>query len=303
MTRLLDRFRRAWRRPTRQTALRVLVGVAAWAAVAIPASYLLFMHDSRETVIAGHDVIVHPTHDGYATLDLGAYLPNLRYPTDSVLGVRLDVGKTSVDSYQTLIERYALISSQPEGEIDKVTDLVEQMLLASLLKGAVVGLSAPLVWMLVGRTRRKELAQQLTTRRAGYVAIGAAVAVAAVFAEPVIGRPDNDAVARDSWEPLADYLTEASIPPEAERVQVQEGLITSGTQRLIESAFTSYETSREIYRDLAERAAALAPLLHQPAEDETVAVLVTDRHDNIGMGSRRASHRRRGQRDHPVRHR
>jgi hypothetical protein len=241
------------------------------------------MHDSRPTVIAGHDVTVRPTHDGYATLELGAYLPNLRYPTDSTIGVRIIVGKTSVDTYQLLLKRYALIGSHPEGEIDKVKDLVERMLFANLLKGGVIGLSVPVAWMLLGQRRRHELRDALTRRRVALIAIGGVVAVLATTSEPFIDRSETTTVAKNTWEPLADYLSETTIPEEAQRVEVQRGLITSGTQRLIESAFTSYQASLEIYDDLAERAGELSSQLHQPAEDETVALFVTDRHDNIGM--------------------
>jgi hypothetical protein len=255
----------------------------AWAAVAVPASYLLFMHDSRPTVIAGHDVTVRPTHDSYATLELGAYLPNLRYPTDSTIGVRIIVGKTSVDSYQALLQRYALIGSHPEGEIDKVKELVQHMLLANVLKGSVIGLAAPLAWILLGQRRRRELRGSLTRRRAALIAVGGVVAVLATTSEPFIDRSETTTVAKNTWEPLADYLSATTVPEEAERVEVQQGLITSGTQRLIESAFTSYQVSLQIYDDLAVRAAGLSTQLHQPGDGETVALLVTDRHDNIGM--------------------
>ena len=34
---------------------------------------------------------VSPTRDGWATFDLGAFLPDMRYPTDHTLGVHIDV--------------------------------------------------------------------------------------------------------------------------------------------------------------------------------------------------------------------
>lgn len=268
---------------SRREWLRLLAGFAGWLAIAVPASYLFFMNDSRATVIAGHDVVVHPTHDGYATLDMGAYIPDLRYPTGHVVGVRLVVGKTTVDTYESLLQRYALILSSPEGEIDKVADVLSEMLVASLLKGALVGLAGPGLWLLVGARRRSELRHTLTRRRVGYVVIGAATVVLVAAAAPYVDGSRSESVATDTWEPLSDYLTETSIPQQARPVEVQRGLITSGTQRLIESAFTSYRDSLTIYHSLAVRAADLEPQLHQPADDETVALFVTDRHDNIGM--------------------
>ena len=264
---------------TRQLA----VGAVVWAAVAIPSTYLMFMNDSRTTVIAGHDVEVTPTHDGYATADLGAYLPNVRYPTDHWIGVRLVVGKTSVDSYQSLLDRYALIGSRPQGEVEKVTELLRDMLIANALKGAVLGFALPAGWVLLGQQRRRQLASGLTRRRIALVGVGVLVAVAASTSEPFIDRSQTAAVAPDSWEPITDYLSETPIPEEAQRVEVQQGLITSGTQRLIESIFTSYETSKLIYQDLANQAALLGPQLHQPEAGDSVALFITDRHDNIAM--------------------
>ena len=125
----MDRVRRVSTRVsaavTRANLLKALTYAVCWAVVAIPASYLFFFHDSQPTVIAGHDVTVSPTHDGYATADFGAYLPNFRYPTDSFLGVRVDVGKTNLDNYDALLQRYAIIASSPDGELSKVGDLVE----------------------------------------------------------------------------------------------------------------------------------------------------------------------------------
>ena len=61
-----------WRR------LLLLLGVLA--VVAVPVTATLFLHGSRTTVLAGHDAVVRPSLDGYATLDLGPYLPELPLP-------------------------------------------------------------------------------------------------------------------------------------------------------------------------------------------------------------------------------
>ena len=47
------------------------------------------------------------------------------------------------------------------------------------------------------------------------------------------------------------------------------------------SALSTYENSKEFYDKAAAGAAELP--LREPSEDETVVVLVSDRHDNIGM--------------------
>src|SRR4051794_37043719 len=103
---------------------RIVMLVAVWLLVAVPTAVLLFLNGSRPIVVAGHDAIVAPSLDGWATLDLGPYLPSLRYPTGSRLGAHIELGKTAVGSYDVLIQRYAFIASQPEAQIQKVRDTI-----------------------------------------------------------------------------------------------------------------------------------------------------------------------------------
>jgi hypothetical protein len=254
-----------------------------WAVVTVVASYLLFVADSRNTVIAGHDAAVSPSLSGYATLELGAYLPNIRYPTGHRLGVDVVVGKTNLDSYSSLLERYAVIGAHPAGEVDKVTGLVRDMLLWDIAKGSAIGLVGPLLWTVVGARRRRELASRLTRRRLLVLVTGGVVAATLVAWRPLMDEPGSPAVAGDSWEPIETLLPYTAIPRQAKPLQIQSGLVTSGSQRLIESAFNAYRTSVVFYEDLARRAAELGPQLRQPLRGETVALLVTDRHDNVGM--------------------
>ncbi len=100
----------------RLTRRRLLTGAgfsAGWLIIAVFASYHRFLSDSCHTVIAGHDATVSPTRDRYATLDLGAYLPDVRYPTHRAIGVDIVVDKTDLDTYQGLLQRYELIGSHP----------------------------------------------------------------------------------------------------------------------------------------------------------------------------------------------
>ncbi len=267
----------------------MLVGVAyfaGWAVIAVPVAYLGFMNDSRETVVAGHDATIVPTHDGYATINLGAFLPNARYPTDQRLGVRIDVGKTNLQDYDALIQRYALIASHPEGEIDKIGSLMREMIIDNALEGAAIGLVGPGLWLLIGARRRRDLWNALTPRRAAYVVAAVAIGVASLtVSEPWDDPRPPTNVASDTWEPIALLLPETTITGDAQRLQIQGGLTTSGTKQLLQSAFDTYDESVEFYRALADRAPSLAEELRQPEEGETVAMFVTDRHDNVGMDS------------------
>jgi hypothetical protein len=90
-------------------------------------------------------------------------------------------------------------------------------------------------------------------------------------------------VQQDDWLPLAQAIPDVRVPAQARPLQLESGLITSGTRRLVESAVDTYRRSVEFYRTLVEAAPGLAGQLHQPGEDEQVGLLVSDRHDNIGM--------------------
>ena len=277
----MRRTRPAWLpRPRLPGWRRSLLLVAAWALVAVPTAVGMFLGGSRATVLAGHDAVVSPSLDGYATLDLGPYLPNFRYPSGSRLGARIDLGKTTADSYSALIQRYAFIASQPEGQIRKVRDTLLDLALDSAVDGALVGLSLPLVVVLVGRRRWSEVRRAVTARRLA----GALVVV--LVAGAVAVRPwdhDDAPVETDTWQPIADAVPDVSVPGEAEPLQIESGLITSGTRRLVESAVDSYQRSLHFYRALVDEAPTLEAQLHQPADGEVVGLLVSDRHDNIGM--------------------
>ncbi len=265
-------------------SLLVLGYLIGWAVIAVPVSYALFLHTERPAVIAGNDVTVSPTRDGWVTFDLGAFLPDVRYPIEHTVGVHVDVGATTLDNYDTLIQRYAVLASQPQGEISKVSGLVRDMVYAAAFQGALIGLAGPALWVLVGRRRRRELAGALTPRRAALGVALAAVVVGVSASRPFEERQSPTSISASSgWQPITALVPEANVSGEAARLQIQGGLITSGTQDLIASAFDTYRKSVTFYNDLTDRAPALAASLHQPGDREVVALLVSDRHDNVGM--------------------
>lgn len=278
-----------WRRAdsgtsTRQplTFRRFLAYFGLWALIAFPATYMLLMTDSDPAVIAGHDVQVEVTTDSYATAVFGPYLPDVRYPLSHPPGVRLIVGKTNVDSYSALLQRYATIGAHPQGEINKVKSVLMWMIIADSIKGAAIGLAGPVLWLAIGRRRRRELVHQATPRR---IAIGAAGLAAIVVVTSVIPweKSPEPATANATWEPVEKFLPEANITGLASNLEIQGGLMTSGTRRIIASLFDSFAQAKEFYNDLESRAPSLADDLRQPGPNETVAMQISDRHDNVGM--------------------
>jgi hypothetical protein len=264
-----------------RTTVTVMAFVLGWAAVAGPVTVLVFLNSSRTTVLATHEAVVRPTVDGWAVIDLGPFLPSFRYPAGGQLGAHLQLGKTSATSYDELVQRYAFLAGQPEAQVAKVRDAIEDMALGALLVGGASGLVAPAVWLLVGARRRRELAG---SARASATVVGVGVAVGTLVAVATV-RPwsDEHGVAEVTWQPMTEALPDVPVPPEAAPLQVDAGLLTQGTKRLVESALDSYRTSSTFYSQAAEDVADLAGQVHTADEGETVAVLVSDRHDNILM--------------------
>ncbi|QNN54548.1 metallophosphoesterase family protein [Nocardioides mesophilus] len=270
----------ALRRPDPRWAATLAV---VWLLTAVPIAVTLFLTGSRTIVLAGHDTDLEPTLDGYATVDLGPYLPSFRIASGSRLGAALDLGPTDLRSYEALVERYALLASQPEGQIAKVRATLVDMALDSAVVGALLGLAAPGLVLLVGRRRWSELAHPWSRRRTGATAVCALVVVAAVGTGTLVEDSDEPSVREQSWQPLAEALPDVDLPSRAAGLEVESGLMTSGTRRLVESALATYRKSLTFYQDLTAAAPALASQLRAPQEGEVVALLVSDRHDNIGM--------------------
>jgi predicted phosphodiesterase len=112
------------------------------------------------------------------------------------------------------------------------------------------------------------------------------VLVVVLVAATLAARPwdhDDSPVEVETWQPLADALPDVPLPDEAKPLQIESGLVTTGTRRLVESAVDSYQRSTAFYGKLVDASDDLAAQLHQPADGEVVGLLVSDRHDNIGM--------------------
>lgn len=258
-----------------------LAGLVVWAAIALPTGLVTFLDSSRQTVVAGHEAVVSPTLDGWAVVHLGPFLPGLRHPTPGPIGVSVELGRTPLTSYGELGQRYAFIAAQPEGQIAKVGDLVRDMAIEAAVVGALVGLVPLGVWLLLGPRRRRELVatrqRAVTTAAVG----GLVVAVAGLgMVRPWQGSPTTP----ETWSPLADTLPAGvELPPEAAAVEIEGGLLSRSTRQLVESAIDSYRKGLEFYQRAIDDLTSVAEQVRRPEDGETVAVLVSDRHDNIGM--------------------
>src|SRR5215203_4395475 len=130
------------------------------AVVAVVVGLTIFLNSSRMLVLATHDAELEPSLSGYVVLHTGPVLPDVRQATGSRIGVDITLGKTDATSVDELLQRYAYIASQPEGQIDRVRDELGDMLVSAALRGALAGLVPLAIWWLVGKGRRRELFQR-----------------------------------------------------------------------------------------------------------------------------------------------
>lgn len=239
----------------------------------------IFVGSEREVDLASHDATVRPDFSGEVVLRTGPLLPDLRAPSPSRIGVEVQLGKSDTASLPELTSRYAAIASQPEGQIAVVERAVSSMAVAALVQGAAIGAVPLLVWAAIGSQRRRALVALLPTRSG---AVGVTVLVVVVAAVVVPTRWGEQDPPPESWTTLQEFVgTGVPLPEEAQDVLVLRNASTAQTRRLIASAVSSYQQGLAFYSRAAEDAADLE--LREPEADETVVLLVSDRHDNVGM--------------------
>jgi hypothetical protein len=265
---------------------RLLVGAALVSlslALGLLVAVSLFLTSSRTVVLVGHDTVVRPTLAQDAVVETGPLLPDFRFRDVGPLGVTLTLGKTEVGSIEELVERYALIAGDPRAPIEKVQDVVVDMAVSAALRGLGVGLVPVAFFLLLGRHRRGELFRGVRTRQ-GLVALALLMVLPVLVWQPWESTEETQEE-QGSWQTLAELAgPDVVLPAEVRDIEVRTGPVTTQSRRLVLSAVDTYDKSREFYSAAAEEAADLVELgLREPEEGETVALLVSDRHDNIGM--------------------
>ncbi|WP_067437007.1 hypothetical protein [Nocardioides jensenii] len=266
----------------RRTWARVGGYALAWLLLAVPSAIAIFLNSSTTVTVASHDAEVQPTLHRYVTIRTGPFLPDVRRRTDGLIGVDVRLGKTEADSTEALVERYAFIASQPDSQIVIVEDAVKELAWDAAARGAVLAVFPLLLWALIGKQRRREVFGRTPRRRAvAAIATGTTIAATVVLVVKPWQSDDALIVDQSDWQSLASYLPEFDVPAEARGIEVQGTLAAGGTKRLVLSAVDTYRVSKEFYQGAREKAEQLD--LRRPEEGETVALIVSDRHDNIGM--------------------
>ena len=266
--------------------------VALWLGVSVGVGLLVFFLDARPVTIGAHTTEVSPTADGHVTLDLGPVLPRMRLDTDFPLGigVEVDVQETNASDLNDLIARDALIASQPDGEVRRLHEVIVDIAVDSAIAGIAAGMFAVVLaialWRMVGRSRRAELLRVIHRRarqveiRVGIVLLAMMVAVAAVLLPDRLRPVDVDPT---QWRPLQELLPEVQLDPRLDRVEAASGFATSGGVGLIRSAVDTYNRSQQLYDGLKAVVPGAALQVRKREPGQKVALMVSDRHDNIGM--------------------
>ncbi|MDX6238392.1 MAG: hypothetical protein QOG10_3207 [Kribbellaceae bacterium] len=263
-----------------------------WLVLSLALGVVAFANDSERVTIGAHAAEISPTFDGHATLDLGAVLPRLRLPMNSPLdlGVNIDVQETDANNLTDLLNRDALIASQPDGEIAKIREVVRAMAVDDAIAGAGSGLLVAVLvgtsWAMLGPRRRRELfvlvhrAEGRVRRRALVVLVAMLITIGSIFGPGQLRAPE---AAPTTWRPLPELLPELSFDSRLSHVELASGFSTTSGVDVIRTAVETYQRSTEFYGQLRDRVSRVGGRIHQAAEGETVALMVNDRHDNIGM--------------------
>lgn len=270
---------------------RLLVGLSLLAVAVLtglPVATSTFVHSERNLTIGAHQALVTPEFDGYATLDFGPVLPKARLDIDAPLGLGVEIrlGDSDAGDLEELLARDAAIAAQPQGEISEVTAAVTDMAAQAALRGVGVGVLAVtvvvLAWRAVGADRRRRIRRDAVQPSRGQVAGAVATTVVVVGALVLVSLPERqDEAPRPAWASVRTIFPQLPADPMLDRLELAQGTATDNSRALVEGALYLYQDSVSFYGALEEQAQQVS--VREPEDGETTALVVTDRHDNIGM--------------------
>lgn len=254
-------------------------------AVASVVAFTTFLGTERAVTIGAHNATASPTLDDHVTIVAGPLLPELRLPSDAPLGLGAEVIlRDSPDTdLEAVLAQDAAIASQPDGEIAAMTSEMTEMARAAAVRGAAAGVLAMVAvfvaWWAVGPRRRRELWESWPpTRR--HLVVGGLLALVSLGAIAVY-VPDPSTERTTAWVPIRDEFPELPDEPRLDRVEISRGAATATSKAIVSGALQTYEESLTFYSELADTTRGVA--VRAPGEGQTTALVVTDRHDNVGM--------------------
>ena len=263
----------------------------------------LYLHSDSETIIGGQQVRITPTLDEHTTLYIGI-LPDVRAPVQLPLGqgVSIDVGNSAMqatplnsretseqvvskEASERIVATLGAIAEQPEAEIAAIKDVMYKQ--AALSGGIGLGLSLvpASVSVLVGPRRRRELSEMLSEQDAqyNYLRIGAAAVLLATSIGVLNGTSEASSDVRAApFVPLSKVAPYSSSIPELQNVEIRDIDLTALGSDIIKGVITSYDQSQKFYEKVLANIDQIKDQIHTPEDGQTVAIVYSDRHDNIG---------------------
>ncbi len=272
-------------RPTLRRVLGVLALVLTGLLAGAPVALATFLDTERAVTIGAHNATARPTFDGHVTIVSGPLLPELRMPTGAPLNIGAEVvlRDSPATGLDGVLAQDAAIASQPEGEIAAMSSEITEMAKAALKRGAAVGVMtmvvAGSVWWAIGAGRRRELREMWPPEpRSALVVGGLAVVLVGAL---MVYLPDPSTKRETSWVPIRQEFPELPDEPRLASVEISRGAATATSKAIVQGALDTYQASLKFYSELAAKTEGIA--VRAPGPNQTTALVVTDRHDNIGM--------------------
>lgn len=247
-----------------------------------------FLNSTARTTVGPFEAEVKPMLTPWAVVDFGALLPQMRYPLNNTagLGLQINMQGTTAGSFAETVSMLGVMGSNPDGEIAHLKEEVVELALQGSLFGVFTGLLAAMavaaIWKIVGRRRRASLVAKLRQKDAWPRLLIPSLAI--VLLLPPLYMIQQQTAARTgaarSWLPLQEAFPQAAHE-ELKGILLEDTPMVDEVQELVAGALATYDESTAFYQELALKASELE--LRQPKKNETVALVVTDRHNNVGM--------------------
>lgn len=249
------------------------------------ASLGLLNQAETETTLGTHEVTISPTFDDHVTFEMDG-VGKLRLPSD---------GQTSIGAYITVenspnlrknLQQDILIAANPDGEIAKLKDETEAMIIKSFAQGTLIGGIALGGVFLAKRRLSPEKQFRSDYLHTPQLVGGLVVGISVGLAMSQLGKDGNlHPDTETSWVQVTDQVTALKQVDNKmlQALQVEPGLVTDAFIEGANSMVDGYNKARTFYANLYDRFDTVAPKLNQPTDEQTVVLHVTDRHDNILM--------------------
>ena len=234
-------------------------------------------HLTEHTTVGAHEGDLALTLDGHATArDMPIIGSDLRFPVDAPFhtGARFTITKTpNIESFPQVD---ALLASQPKGETEHIKEVGLSLARRSALGGLAiggVGIGGIYLRRRYSGDKRGELGTIIAT-----VSLTTTLGLLAVPGSLTNSSSSN-------WSPLDKQVPSLKQlhNPLVDTLEISDGTLEDTAAQLINGGVVAFKTSNAFYDPLKQKAAAIGPELHQPTADQTVAVVISDRHDNTNM--------------------